>query len=472
MIARLGFLVFIITLGIGITGFVTQPVEGNINSENNILMNCRYGIGSPMGNYDYDLVSLGIGGYIDWRYDSSPILPNNTDYIRMFRVADIYDRYTKAYEDLDKIVLAHTGAYYIIGNEPDTIYEDQDGVLPEVYAERFYNLATKIRTLDPNAKIGFGTIVQATPIRLRYLDKAWKKLVLLSGSSQAASALIDFWAIHAFIMNEIPGEWGVGVPPGFENDYQDAVKIDNLDDTHSIELFKSRVISFRKWMSEKGERNKPLWISEYGSLLPPIDPPVGPNYANVSDRDTADYMIKTFEFLRSAKDTSYGLPSDHYKLTQRWFWYSLDDYRYKFGGSLFDPLLKTRTVVGDEFVNVVQKEKAGPDLYFINTIVNPINYQNDSVPTDYRIDFVISNSGSAYSPQGTISIYQDDIGEDNLVTTQFGSVPGCGQNKIVFSVWLNNLIPKKTSWLIAKINITGDLNEEDNSAWFFISRPP
>ncbi len=95
---------------------------------------------------------------------------------------------------------------------------------------------------------------------------------------------------------------------------------------------------------------KPLWITEYGSLFPPIDPPGRPNYATVSDEDTAAYMIDTFDFMLSAISDTTGFPADDNHLVQRWFWYSLNDHRYSFGGSLFDPDNdKAITIVGEAF---------------------------------------------------------------------------------------------------------------------------
>ena len=144
-------------------------------------------------------------------------------------------------------------------------------------------------------------------------------MISLTGSAQATSSLIDYWTIHAFILNEVPGDWGTGLPPGFENDFGDAFKIIDLATTRSTYIFSLRLKSFRTWMNDIGERNKPLWITEYGSLLPPIDPPDGPDLENVTDADSRDYMLNTFNYLRNAHDIFIGLPADDYRLVQRWF---------------------------------------------------------------------------------------------------------------------------------------------------------
>lgn len=433
--------------------------------------NCRFGVGVPRAFDENDLSILKVGGYINWGFKNNYSLSGKTDYIRMFRVSDYQNRYSIALENVESIVTNNPGSYIIIGNEPDTLYENQDGVEPELYAERYYELATKIRKYDPSAKIGFGTIVQPSPIRIRYLDRAWEKLVSLAGDRLSASRLIDFWTIHSFILNEFPDEWGVGIPPGFEFDYSDAVHISDLQDTHSIDIFIERIRNFRAWMVENGERNKPLWISEYGSLLPSIDPPTGPNLSNVSDEDTAKFMIDTFDYLLNGQDTEIGLPFDQYRLVQRWFWYSLNDLRCKFGGSLYDTDTGKLTTVGKAFVDYKPKDIIGPDYFFLGVIVNPINQISDDKPADYRIDFLLSNAGSSDGNNITVEIFQGEPEGELLAKTQKTIIPGCGQGVHIVSAWLDDLIPISTSWLSARVDTTGDLNPTNNVTWFYINKP-
>ena len=227
---------------------------------------CRFGITSALGSDGYDIASLGVGSYLDWGAGSNPSLPAGVEYIRVLRLRD--DVYPQTLANLPAWVQANPGSVWVVGNEPDTTYEGQDALLPEVYADRYFELATIIRNLDPSARIAFGSVVQPTPIRIRYLDRAWDQLVADAGSSAAASNLIDFWSIHSFILNEQVGGWGTGIPPGFENDHADAVIITDFADTYSIAIFQERIIAFRSWMASIGERDKPLWITEYGSLFP------------------------------------------------------------------------------------------------------------------------------------------------------------------------------------------------------------
>jgi hypothetical protein len=310
----------------------------------------RFGITAPYGISGYDLASLNVGGYLDWSASTGPTLPAGMDHVRVLRISDA--SYPATLAGLPAAVAANPGSVWLVGNEPDRFYW-QDSITAEVYADRYFALATQIRSLDATAKIGFGTVVQPTPIRMRYLKRAYERLAVLAGNDiNKASALIDLWSVHSFILNEQLNEWGAGIPVGFETDYSDAIPIFNFDDTHSITIFEQRITAFRTWMASIGQREKPLWITEYGSLFPPVDPPKGPDYVNVSEQDTAAFMVATFDFLLNAHDSNTGLSSDGNRLVQRWFWYSLNDHLYTFGGSLFDPDQgNTKTIVGQAFIN-------------------------------------------------------------------------------------------------------------------------
>jgi hypothetical protein len=407
----------------------TDQVKGQSSTP---ALNCRFGITSPGDVSKIDLPSLHISALLDWAATKPGSLPAGIDYVHVLRVNDrcsdgstragCKTAYKKTLADIESIVPAHPGEYWEVGNEPDTAYEDQDNLPAETYAARFYNLASRIRVLDPTAKISFGSVVQPTPIRLRYLDKAWNELVKRAGGSvEAASGLIDIWSIHSFIMNEIPGQWGTGVPPGFEQDHADAVHITNFGDTYSISLFSSRVKNFRQWMANKGEENKPLWITEYGSFLPPSDPP-GINLVNVSDAATRDFMLKTFDFMLKTMDAT-GMPDDGYHLVQRWFWYSLNGSRTQFGGTWYDPSKNppqtTITPVGTGYVNYTPKDNINPEFHFS---IDPISDTNEHTKFDFRL----INSGTSGQGSARIWAYYDSPDENPVGFMDSPSLSGCG----------------------------------------------
>ncbi|NIN69719.1 MAG: hypothetical protein GTO63_34555, partial [Anaerolineae bacterium] len=81
-------------------------------------------------------------------------------------------------------------------------------------------------------------------------------------------------------------------------------------------------------MKERGERNKPLIVSEYGILMPEE---YGFPYEKVRE-----FMYGTFDYFMTATDQALGYPADGNRLVQRWAWYSLSDTNYP-TGNLFDP---------------------------------------------------------------------------------------------------------------------------------------
>ncbi len=408
-------------------------------------LNCRFGIASPAQPDGIDLRSLGAGAFLNWDVAGSVTLPEGIDFINVLRLgercfnndgdvvecqtlSDPRSPYQKTLDIIETLVPAHPGMYWVIGNEPDTTYETQDNLTAENYASRFFQVASRIRAKDPTAKIGIGPIVQPTFVRLQYLDKAWKKLVNLTGDQPSASQLIDFWAIHSFILNEFPNEWGSGLPPGFEASIYDGFHFSDFTITHSIYIYTSRLRDFRRWMNDHGERNKPLWITEYGSLLPPIDPPGGPDLENVSDLDTRDFMLHSFDYMLSASDIVTGLPSDNYRLVQRWFWYSLNDYRWNFGGSLFDPGVNPPaiTMVGKSFIDYAPKRLIDPEFHFVGKATLHQDRQN---PSQFTVDFELSNAGSSIQRIPHIWIYQDQSLTTLVAEKDVKPVMGCGETR-------------------------------------------
>jgi hypothetical protein len=310
---------------------------------------------------------------------------------------------------------------------------------------------------------------------LRYLDRAWNRLVADAGSSTAASKLIDFWSIHSFILNEQMLSWGTGVPPGFEYDHADAfiIDIDHLYYTYSIDIFRERISAFRSWMVSIGEREKPLWITEYGSLFPPEDPPGGPDYYNVTDQDTANFMVATFNFMLSAADAQTGLPADSNRLVQRWFWYSLNDHRYNFGGSIFNPDYPEFggqiTLVGQNFIDY-QLNLTMPDLYPISLAIVPISYNPERTLVDYRLDITLGNNQFPDASCAQVWIY--DGNPDAGGSLIAGPIPSSAIRSTfgtgILSAYWQGVQPQTEHTLYVQVDPIGvsDLNPDNNRANF------
>ena len=101
---------------------------------------CRIGIDAPLPTAGYDIASLRIASLMDWGAVNNPSLPEGVEYIRVLRLRD--DLYPDTLANLPAWVEANPGSVWVVGNEPDTTYEEspgngQDALLPEVYADRY-----------------------------------------------------------------------------------------------------------------------------------------------------------------------------------------------------------------------------------------------------------------------------------------------------------------------------------------------
>ncbi|MBC7262692.1 MAG: hypothetical protein H5T63_11855, partial [Chloroflexi bacterium] len=141
---------------------------------------------------------------------------------------------------------------------------------------------------------------------------------------------VDVWNIHNMILQELQGDWGCGIPRGLS---ETQGRLYGIADNDNIEIFKQHIIDFRTWMRDRGQRDKPLIISEYGVIMPA-------EYGFPPERVNA-YMNATFDYLLTARDDNLGYPADENRLVQRWLWFSLNDRPYSpetggFNGALFD----------------------------------------------------------------------------------------------------------------------------------------
>ena len=400
---------------------------------------CRFGIGAANGVSGYDLTQLGVGSYLDWSTSRSSQVPNTIQFFHVLRVSDA--SYTQTLANLPTQVIANPGAVWIIGNEPDSEVSYQDHVTAQVYAQRYFELATLIRAKDPEAVIGFAPIIQPTPLRIYYLDLV---LVELNQLTSNPSALIDVFTIHNFLLNEQPiyqngrtVSWGAGVPLGYVAGVwpePDVITIggpnDQTKNTHSPAIFAERIRAFRSWMNAQDFRNKPLWITEFGSLFPSVSS----LYLTVSEADTASFLQQTMDFMLTAKDGAIGYSPDDNRLVQHFVWYSLNEDRTRFGGSLYDPNNQQLTLVGERFLNYDPPAGAllpskPADLYVLpdSLIIGPTGRANGPGLVNYRVMVRASNAiASEYRTQVRARLYQNGL----VVGEKTAPLPRCSGHTV------------------------------------------
>ena len=306
----------------------------------------RLGVGVPLGvtkfEFDEELARrLGLGWYLDWHVQTKPVQYDGLEFAQMVRVREFQFYPSRA--EIAKALAANPGSLWLIGNEPDVMWQDKTP--PEAYARRYHELYVFIKTLDPSAQVAIGGVSQVTPLRLDYLER-----VLAAYEKQYRQPMpVDVWNVHTFILREERDSWGVSIPPGFDDVQQGMLW--EIEDHDNLDLLRQQIVDFRRWMDRHGQRNKALIVTEYGILMP--------EEYGFSPEKVAEYMRRSFDLLLNARDSEIGYPADDNRLVQRLLWYSLSDTNYP-TGNLVDPVSGELTALGQVFAEYVGRLDAPP----------------------------------------------------------------------------------------------------------------
>jgi hypothetical protein len=275
---------------------------------------------------------LGSGWYIDWNVRAE--LPvDNLDYWPMIRLNE--DCISPSIEEILSEASRYPGRVWIIGNEPDVIW--QDNVTASKYALIYHDLYKLIKSTDPTALIAVGGVSQATPLRLQYLDQVLQTYQVLYHEPMP----VDWWTVHGYVLREEKGSWGVDIPPGIDATQGE---LREVKDHGRIDLFEAQLRSFRQWMAEHGYQHTPLALTEFGILMPS-------SYGFPSEV-VASFLEQTFTWLSQVQDESLGYPEDGYRLVQKWAWFSVSDPIYS-SSDLGDLSSGKLTSIGEMFRNTV-----------------------------------------------------------------------------------------------------------------------
>jgi hypothetical protein len=431
---------FLPVMGLNYEAVPPQPPLCRIGVNGSVA---GFGFGSVTG---YNFAHMRLSWYVDYHGTIGASRPNGIEYAPMIRLVQtgpnsyrysIYPNYPQTTEaELRALIDAFPGVHWYIGNEPDR-QGLQDDIEPQVYAKAYHELYHLIKARDPEAIIIAGSIVQPTPLRIQYLD-----MVLDSYQARYNKQMpVDAWAIHNFILNEASCDhfnefecWGAGIPPGVNA--IEGLRV-GLQDNDNFDLFVEQILRFRKWLADRGYRGAPVYLSEYGVLMPDVfAPPEDFPPARVNA-----FMNKTFDYLLSATDPELGNPLDGYRLIQRFSWYSMND--ASFNGYLFERDQHTgryrTSPMGDNLIKYVSRIKLKKDLFPVEVTTEPATPVYQGTPLTLKVKAVIANSGNNGLPvKAVVRFYEGDptqggtqVGEDQIV-----SLPGCGETKTVTTQWV------------------------------------
>lgn len=290
----------------------------------------RIGVVAPKSDVErYDLSQLGAGWYLMGSTRIDPVRPAGMESVQM--IITTGSTYQPEATKLQEIVLHNPGGLWLVGNEPDVIWQGKS--TPLEYARVYHDVYQLIKAADPTSQVAVGGISTVTPLRLRYLEAVMAAYEGVYGQPMP----VDVWNIHLAILREERGTWGVDIPPGIPDDVGILYEI---QDNANVDLLKEQVITFRRWMAERGLRGKPLIVTEFSVLMPP-------DYGFPFER-VRDFLLVASNFLMTATDDRLGHPADGNRLVQRWAWYSVADDLY-YTGNLFDPETGKITPLGQVF---------------------------------------------------------------------------------------------------------------------------
>lgn len=410
----------------------------------------------------FDVAQLDSDWYLDYTFQDTPKQPTGLRFAQVIR-ANIWQ--SQSYTASVSSAVSHNpGALWILGNEPDRY--GQDGLLPEEFAAFYHDLYSLIKQVDATSQVAVGAIIQATPLRLHYLS-----LMLDAYQSRYGQPLpTDIWTIHAFVLRECgeAGCWGASIPPGMEAFSNEGILYE-VEDHGKVEIVQEHVKAFRNWMANHGYQDKPLLITEYGILLPPI---FGFPY-----RTVLHFMQDSFDFFLNSKDSQIGYAADEGRLVQAWSWFSLNTPPYDpntqsgFNGNLFDPVSKALTPLGQDFANYVNALPAsGIDLGIRQASIQPA-LQILTATQPVTVSLNLRNQGPQRAKQIAVDVRIQTPGSAQSTLLESRSfvnlAAGCG-DQLQWTLDLSSYLLQTGDYkLIFEVRSEGqiqELNAKDNQA--------
>jgi hypothetical protein len=315
----------------------------------------RFGFWDVAGAIElYDVAQLHAGWYSHYTVLEDPPRPGGLRFAQLVRIsddgplADAACSRCPTWDEVRAIAQENPGSLWLIGNEPDR----QDYIVAERYAQIYHDFYSFLKAEDASAQVAIGGVVQATPIRLQYLD-----MILDSYQATYSETMpIDVWNVHNYVLREkhfypgCPDCWGCDIPPGTDPALAIEYELNDHDllDAHPTDPerigWKAQLTLMREWMRDRGYQDRPLIISEFGILMSLYH---GYDYPRVRN-----FMLETFEWLTTTTDPDIGYPADGNRLVQAWAWYSLAQSTfewYPMETHLFDPQTRAITELGLDF---------------------------------------------------------------------------------------------------------------------------
>ena len=216
---------------------ISRPI-GNTTAKDICVGGQQYGVAiSDTSSLEYDLGLMGSEWYLDYSIDTYSIPSGCNKALKLKVNAAPSDK------DIMASAQARPGSYWIIGNEPNV--PGQDEITPEEYADAFQKLRTKIKEVDPSARIVAPEILNfnTTCVACSGFDSGKQWLEDFRTSYRNKYGLeppIDVWSVHTYDLN-----WGKMPMLNYESQIQE-------------------IKDFREYINTIPEyKNSPIWLTEF-----------------------------------------------------------------------------------------------------------------------------------------------------------------------------------------------------------------
>ncbi|MCA9942286.1 MAG: hypothetical protein H6656_14185 [Ardenticatenaceae bacterium] len=418
-----------------------QPEAPSGTSANNL--NCRYGIAGFNTQMLSWLPTLQSGWHVT--FGATTPYTGEGEHVGIVRVSQDRNgsQYLSTYTTipalteggLGAIVDASPGKLWLIGNEPD-VADVQDDTYPAMYARIYHDVYEFIKDRDPSAQVGIAGLSMATPGRLQYLDIVWDTFLTKYGYPMP----VDVWAIHIYILSEYnpgigpgDGKLALGTDPALAKNwpvsgipYSQQCAQDNIycrAEHDNVNIFIGQIVAMRQWMKDHGQREKPLILSEFGSLYPYVVEAGGcylsDEFGNCfTPTRVGNYLFATMDWLESNSYPDLGYPADENRLVQQWLWFSFIVGEEESGASsnLLKPNYQTYapgdvnalTAVGEDYLDQVSGFELSANLYTGQAGLVVVNSVAPANTADAEIYAEFYNNGSqSISDPFTVTFYQD-----------------------------------------------------------------
>ena len=380
----------------------------------------------------YDVGLLHAGWYNHYTVIEEPSHPGGMRFVQLVRIyppepaAGAACAGCPTWDEVRAIAQQNPGSLWLIGNEPDR----QDYVAAERYAQIYHDFYDFLKAEDPASQVAIGGVVQPTPIRLQYLD-----LILDAYQAQYGEMMpVDVWNVHNYVLREkdwypgCPDCWGCDIPPGTDPELGILYEIEDHD---NLVYWTGQLRAMRTWMRDRGYRDRPLIVSEYGILMWTL---FGYDYPRVRD-----FMLSTFDWMTTATDPDTGYPADGNRLVQAWSWYSLAQSTFEgrpVASHLFDPATREITELGRDF-GAYTAPLAQPFPGTVDLQVTAIRHGVAAVGAGglltTTVTAQVTNGGASPAGEVQVHFYRDGMpaGEATLEAL------GAGDSQPVSVVWTN-----------------------------------